>query len=395
MLIASDLWRISAREVWRRRRRYGGVALGLMLGTLGFVVILTMGRDVRNHIYRDLDLLGGATMVKARLALENGRDTGEAFSAATMAELRAIPGVLAVSAAAISGRPVRLRSGDEPQVAVALGVDQYFWEANSFTPVAGAFFGEGEVERRERICVLGAALARRLYGDRPAVGEWLRIERDLYQVRGLLEGAGVGDRNEFVFLPLTTAQDRLAGLSPIDRLYVRCAALPDVERVAEAIPPAVARHQPDAPLQVEVARVQLRYVRRLLGWMEAFIFVAVGTTLGLGSLGIWNGMLAAVRARTREIGLKKAMGAEDLDIRAQFLTEALCLSLGAAVAGGLGARLALAGISRSLHSPVPEWLYLGYLLLSLLLSLLLGLVAGYWPARQASRMDAVSAMRDE
>ena len=176
---------------------------------------------------------------------------------------------------------------------------------------------------------------------------------------------------------------------------MRCATLPDVERVAEAIPPAVARHQPDAPLQVGVARVQLRYVRRLLGWMEAFIFVAVGTTLGLGSLGIWNGMLAAVRARTREIGLKKAMGAEDLDIRAQFLTEALCLSLGAAVAGGLGARLALAGISRSLHSPVPEWLYLGYLLLSLLLSLLLGLVAGYWPARQASRMDAVSAMRDE
>ena len=395
MLIPSDLWRISAREVWRRRRRTGGVALGLMIGTLAFVVILTMGRDVRDHIYRDLDLLGGATMVKARLARDDGRSTGEAFSPATMAELRNIPGVLAVSAAAIGGRPVLLRSDDEPQAAVALGVDQYFWAANSFSPVAGALFGEGEVERRERICVLGAALARRLYGNRPAIGEWLRIDRDLYRIRGLMESAAGDDRNDFVFLPLTTAQDRLAGLSPIDRVYVRCALLPDVEAIAEAIPPAVARHQPGAPLQVEVARIQLRYVRRLLGWMEAFIFVAVATTLGLGSLGIWNGMLAAVRARTREIGLKKAMGAEDGDIRSQFLAEALCLSLGAAVAGGLGARLALAGISRSLNSPVPDWLYLGYLLLSLLLSLLLGLVAGYWPARQASRMDAVSAMRDE
>ena len=395
MLIPSDLWRISAREVWRRRRRTGGVALGLMLGTLGFVVILTMGRDVRDHVYRDLELRGGATMVKARLVPETGRSAAESFSAATLSELRRLPGVQAVSAAAISAGPLRLRLDDRIQTAVALGVDQYFWEANSFTPVAGEFFGAGEVARRERICVLGAALARRLFGDEPAVGAWLRIERDLYQVRGLMESAGADDRNDFVFLPLTTARDRLAGLPPIDRLYVRCAALPDVESVAAAIPPAVARHQAGAALQVDVPWVQLRYVRRLLGWMEAFIFVAVGTTLGLGSLGIWNGMHSAVRARTREIGLKKAMGAEADDIRAQFLAEALCLSVGAAVAGGLGARLALAGISRSLHSPVSEWLYLSCMALSVVLSLLLGLVAGYWPARHASRMDAVSAMRDE
>lgn len=395
MLTPSDLWRISAREVWRRRRRYGGVATGLMLGTLGFVVILTMGRDVRTHIHRDLDLLGGATMVKARIETDEGRGTGESFSESTLAELRNIPGVLTVSAAAISQTPVRVQHGEETQTATALGVDGNFWAANSFAPVAGSFFGADDVRRRERVCVLGAELARRIFGDAPAAGEWLRIERDRYRVLGVLEGAGVGDRNEFVFLPLTTARDRLAGRPPIDRLYVRCASLPDVEVVEEAIPPAVHRHQNGLPLRVDVARVQLRYVRRLLGWMETFIFVAIGTTLGLGSLGIWNGMLSAVRARTREIGLKKAMGAEDADIRAQFLTEALCLSMGAAVLGGAGSRLALAGISRTLGNPVPEWLFLAYLLLSLLLSLVLGLAAGYWPARHASRMDAVSAMRDE
>ena len=395
MLIPSDLWRISAREVWRRRRRTGGIALGLMLGTLGFVVILTMGRDVRDHIYRDLDLLGGATLVKTRVAPEHDRPSTESFSPATLAELRRLPGVRAVSAAALADRPLRLRLDDLVLSAPALGVDQHFWDANSFSPVAGRFFGAPEVQRRERICVLGASLAQRLFGDRPAVGAWLRIERDLYQVRGLMESAGGDDRNEFVFLPLTTALDRMPGRPPIDRLYVRCAALPDVEAVALAVPDAIARHQPDLPLRMDVPWVQLRYVRRLLGWMEAFILVAVATTLGLGSLGIWNGMHSAVRARTREIGLKKAMGAEARDIHAQFLAEALCLSVGAALAGGLGARLALAGISRALLSPVPDWLYLGFLLLSLLLSLLLGLVAGYWPARHASRMDAVSAMRDE
>lgn len=394
-MTAADLWRVSAREVWRRRRRYAGVALGLMLGTLGFVVILTMGRDVRDHIYRDLDLLGGATMVKVRLAPDSGRGAGESATDGTLAELRALRGVGAVSAAAIGRQPVRLWFEDRAQAATALAVDHYFWAANSFTPVAGSFFTADQVRRRERVCVLGSALARRLYGSRPAVGSWLGIERDLYRVDGVLEGPGVGDREEFLFIPLTTAQDRLAGLSPVNRLYVRCAALPDVEAVAGAIPAAVGRRQPSAPVQVDVAWVQLRYVRRLLGWIETFIVVAIVTTLGLGSLGIWNGMLSAVRARTREIGLKKAMGAEDGDIRAQFLTEALCLSCGAAVLGALGARLALAGVSRALQSPVPEWLFLACVVLSLVLSLLLGLVAGYWPARQASRMDAVSAMRDE
>lgn len=395
MLIPSDLWRISAREVWRRRRRTGGVALGLMIGTLAFVVILTMGRDVRDHIYRDLDLLGGATLVKARVAPENDRPPTDSFSPASLSELRRLPGVRAVSAAALADRPLRLRLDDLVLSAPTLGVDQHFWDANSFSPVAGRFFGAPEVERRARVCVLGSSLARRLFGDRPAIGAWLRIERDLYQVQGLMESAGGDDRNEFVFLPLTTARDRMPGRPPIDRLYVRCASLPDVEAVADALPAAIARHQPDLPLRIDVPWVQLRYVRRLLGWMEAFIFVAIGTTLALGSLGIWNGMHSAVRARTREIGLKKAMGAEAVDIHAQFLAEALCLSVGAALAGGLGARLALAGVSRALLSPVPEWLYLGFLLLSLLLSLLLGLVAGYWPARHASRMDPVSAMRDE
>jgi len=395
MLKTADLWRIGAREVWRRRHRYGGVALGLALGTLGFVVILSMGREVRNHIHRDLDLLGGATMVKLRLVPDDGMGEGESVSPTTLAELRALPGVQAVSTAAIGAQPVRLHLDGETQRAVALGVDSYFWEANSFQPVAGSFFGAETVSNRERVCVLGAALARRLSGDRSAIGKWVRIERDLYQVRGLLEGAGVGDRDEFVFLPLTTARDRLAGFSPINRLYVRCAALPDVEAVVDAIPSAVGRHQPGAPLQVDVPWVQLRYVRRLLGWMETFIFLAIGMTLALGSLGIWNGMLSAVRARTREIGLKKAMGAEDRDIHAQFLVEALCLSVGAAVVGVVGARVVLIGMGRVLHSPVSEGLFLICTLLSLLLSLLLGLVAGYWPARQASRMDAVSAMRDE
>ncbi|MGD9781059.1 MAG: ABC transporter permease [Kiritimatiellia bacterium] len=395
MLAAADLWRISAREVWRRHRRYGGVALGLMLGTLGFVVILTMGREVRAHIHRDLDLLGGATMIKVRLVPDDGSVERESVSPPTLRELRNLPGVQAVSAAAISWAPVRLQWEDQAQTAVALGVDEFFWGANSFSPMAGSFFGETEVGNREKVCVLGAALARRLFGDRSPVGEWVRIGRDLYRIRGTLEGAGVGDRNEFVFLPLTTARDRIVGLSPVSRLYVRCATLPAVETVADAIPSAIRRHQARIPLQVDVARVQLRYVRRLLGWMETFIFLAVGTTLGLGSLGIWTGMLSAVRARTREIGLKKAMGAEDGDIHAQFLAEALCLSLGAAVAGIAGARISLIGLSRVLHSVVSEWLFLGCMLLSLLLSLILGLAAGYWPARQASRMDAVSAMRDE
>jgi putative ABC transport system permease protein len=133
----------------------------------------------------------------------------------------------------------------------------------------------------------------------------------------------------------------------------------------------------------------------LAWWIEFLIYLATTATFLLGGVGIWNVMMAAVTSRTREIGLKKAMGAEDRDILAQFLSEALCLSAGAALLGaGLG-RILMEIMSYMIGSRPPEELFFFGLALAFLFAVLIGVVAGLYPSIRASRMEVVTAIRYE
>jgi putative ABC transport system permease protein len=157
----------------------------------------------------------------------------------------------------------------------------------------------------------------------------------------------------------------------------------------------VAEHQPDRGLIVEAAWGPLKHVQRIVWWVELFVYLASAATLGLGGFGIYSGMLSTVRARTREIGLKKAMGAEDGDIMKQFLAESVSLGVAGGALGILAAWGGVALIVHLLHAGVPDRLFMIYGLGSIAFSLVLGAVAGYYPARQASRMEVVTAIRYE
>jgi putative ABC transport system permease protein len=136
-------------------------------------------------------------------------------------------------------------------------------------------------------------------------------------------------------------------------------------------------------------------VKKLAWWIEFFVYLAITATLVLGGVGIWNVMMAAVRSRTREIGLKKAMGAQDRDILAQFLSEALCLSLGAALVGVLLGWVIIQCLGLWIGSRPPDDLFLLCIALGLLFAIMLGVGAGLYPSIQASRMEVVSAIRYE
>jgi putative ABC transport system permease protein len=206
---------------------------------------------------------------------------------------------------------------------------------------------------------------------------------------------GVSERTSWAFLPLTTAQDRVARLGYPDIMYLRCRTWDQVEEVATAIPGVIRARQNADGLKTDVAWERLKKVKRTFWWIQFFVYIAIVATLILGGFGIWNIMMVGVRARTREIGLKKAMGAEDSDILSQFLTEALCLSLSSALIGIALGRLAVVILSAKLDSHPIEELFLACAGLSLLFALVLGVVAGLIPSIQASRMEVVSAVQYE
>ena len=395
MLEFRDLLRISFRQVLRQRARYLGVVLTVMFGTAGLVVVTTLGDDVKTRVNRDLDLLGGVTLIKVYYASEESTLPPTAFQAETLEKLRALPGVAGLSALAMKVVPARAILGRQWSLFTLVGVDAQFWAVNSSLATAGRLLTAEEVTGRRQVCVLGERLAEELYGRRDVVGERIPIDGDLYEIVGLLGGANAGDRDRWAFIPVTTAQDRIHPLIPPNRLYLRCSSLEAVEAVAAAVRECIAGSQDPAGLQVEVAHARLQQVRRTGWWIEVFVYVAVLATLALGGFGIWTIMMSAVRARTREIGVKKAMGAADRDILAQFLAESATLSLVGGVAGGLFGRAVIGGLCRLMGTPVPASLAWLTVATGLVVTFALGLGAGFYPAFRASRMDVVTAIRYE
>lgn len=386
-----DLLRISLRQVYRHRRRYWGVILAIALGVAGFTTIITIGRDVKKNFNQDLELIGSANLIRLFWDLRPGESPAW-FRPETVAALRQVPQVAAVSEYTL--RPAVVAAGDQRLELSVWAVDQYFWQLRQYQPSLGSLFGPDSVAARKRECVLGAGLARKLFGDRNPVGQTVEIDGDLYQVVGVIRLDDYSVSHS-LFLPLSTARDRLKREVRPDRLLVRCVTWDDVEEVAAAIPPVVAATQAATGLNVWVVWEALHRVRRVAWWIEFFFYLASGVTLLLGGVGIWNVMSAAVQSRTREIGLKKAMGAEDRDILAQFLTEALVLSVGAALLGLAAGRVLVALASSWLGQRPQEELFIGCLGLSLAVAFAMGLGAGLYPSLKASRMEVVAATRYE
>jgi putative ABC transport system permease protein len=388
----SDLLSVSARQVFRQRRRYWGVVLAITLGTAGLITIFTLGQDVKRNINKDLDLIGGVTVVRSFFDNQLAT-TPQWFRPQTLSALRSLHGVACVTCLAFN--QTRVYKTEKWYDFAVVGVDEYFWKVSNLWPLEGRLFGPQALKDREKVCILGPDLAQRLFPQGQAVGKILKLENDLYQVIGILGGMHDHDMASKAYFPLTTMQERFRHPVLPDRVFVRCQTWDDVEPVAAKIPAIVAAHQPAEALKVEMAGEALQHVRKVAWWVEFFVYLSLSATLLLGGVGICNIMTAAVRARTREIGLKKAFGAEDRDILVQFLLESLWISLGAAFLGGILGRILIGILSRFIDQHVSEDLFLYYFGISFLFAIFLGVSAGLYPSLQASRMEVAAATRYE
>ena len=384
--------RVSLRQVMRHRRRYIGVVLAIALGVAGFLNIVTMSREVKSNFNENLDLIGGVTIL--RVYFDNQRSyRPQWFRSQTVAALKRLDGVKELSLTSFKYGQTNFQG--EHYTFSTIAVDEGFWQVRNFWPLTGRLFGPDSVAGHKREVVLGAELAKKIFGSTNIQDRELEINKEIYRISGVLGGVTDSALASAAFLPLTTAEDRFPGRLLADRLYVRCNTWDDVGPVAAAIAGVVKSYQSPEELHVEVGWEALKRVQLLAWWIEFLIYLATSATFLLGGVGIWNVMMAAVSSRTREIGLKKAMGAEDRDILAQFLAEALCLSLGAALLGaGLG-RIMMEILSHVIGSRPPEDLFLFGVTLAILFAVVIGVGAGLYPSIRASRMEVVSAIRYE
>ncbi|CAM2060111.1 putative ABC transport system permease protein [Desulfovibrionales bacterium] len=397
MFITNDLLCISVRQVFRQRRRYFWVLLSIALSTAGFIIIFALGQDVKFNLNNDLSFIGLATIINISISDDQGDEKDlikedNRFKEESLEALRLMPGVLSVTMLVKGSGFTNWGAGvvDYP----LFGVDEYFWDIMGLRAMTGTFFSTIEMRDRAKVCVLGEKLARILFGTVDVVDRLLPIYEDIYRIVGVLQTGTITEQSDYCFVPYYTFQSRIQYLPP-KQIYVRCNTWDDVESVTSRVLGVIGRQQSTADVFAQPPMDQLIYVRRIYWLVELFVYLSVIATMGLGGFGIWNGMMSAVDARTREIGLKKAMGAEDQDIMIQFLTESICLSLAAAL---LGILLGYAGIEVTAHflrTQPSRALFFVYSGLSLGFSLFLGAGAGFYPSVRASRMEVVNALRYE
>lgn len=394
---AADLFRISSRQVLRQYRKNLGVIVTIILGSAGLIVMITMGRSVEQNISNDLELIGNATRLTAVLKTDYSTPIQidiDTFFQKSINSVKAISGVTDV------GSIVRRKNSTVTYLNTSssfelIGVDDAFWKVHGSSAVSGVLFTEADLTAHRSVCVLGQRTAQELFKDADPINKFITIDNSFFQVIGVLDAISMPDKARHVFLPLTTARDRLSGVTPIVKLYIRCTSWDDVDRVLTEIPKVIKPHQPRAEVQVFYPKEILARVKAISFGVKIFVQLALVATFILGGIGIWNIMMMAVRARTREIGLKKAIGAEDHDILFQFLAESLMLSISASCIGFL---LGWGGVSFAgtiLQNDPPKDLFWLSTAISFSFSLFLGIAAGLAPAIKASKMEVVSALRYE
>lgn len=281
-----------------------------------------------------------------------------------------------------------------------VGTGPEFLQVRGWEVEQGRFFLEGEVKGQAKICVIGQTAKDNLFpnGEDP-VGQSIRIGKLPFLIVGVLEkkGAGMwGDQDDLIVAPYTTVMRKIMGRDRIQRLMV--SAQEGKAELAEAEITALLRQRmkiigsDDSPFQIRKQDDIVKMQTQQAGILTVLLAVAASISLVVGGIGISNIMLVSVTERTREIGVRRALGATQKNILWQFLTEAIVL---ASLGGVIGVALAFAAISLLQRFQVPAATETWAVLLGLGFSGVVGIAAGFLPALKAARLDVIDALRYE
>ena len=309
---------------------------------------------------------------------------------------------LVVATAPQFSSPAQIKYREKNTVATVLGATPAYATINTYEVVEGEFIAETDVRGRTMVCVLGFKVADELFGARPAVGKNVKINGKTLSVIGVMEqkGAlGLMDVDSQVIVPLSTAMGRLFGSRYLTMLVVHCVSakrLPTcVERVKRTLRAA---HRIKAGAADDFQVYTQERMKETFGQFAAIFAVVLysiaGISLAVGGIGIMNIMLVSVTERTREIGVRIAVGARRFDILEQFLIEAGVISLLGGVLGvvcGWAMANFLGEFTQVLETYTPP----SSIILALTMAIVVGTISGLYPAVRASRLDPIMALRFE
>lgn len=391
----SDLFPMCWNLVLRNRRRYKAVIAGIAFGTAGFILIQTLGDSVETRLNQNLELLGEATVMRADWDNHENDHPGK-FRMKDVTHLKTIPHVVAVAPVVTIPR-IEAYFRSTQWGAGLIGVDQSYWKTQTPQVKSGRLIGASDVVGRRLVCVLGQDVVTYLFNDADPVGRILTVGNLSFEVIGVLGGIQHTRVRAGVMIPISTAQNLFPGMYWIPEIFIRADDWKRVEWVRQQAIAALsdAHRGYEKGIRVVYFPERVRKVQTTVDIVKIFVYASLLVTFILGKVGLTNVMLAAVQDRTREIGLRKALGAKEELIMLQFLMESCLISL---LAGAVGVIAGIASVQlfkATMNLETSLSVMLMSVLLDLAVTLAIGVASGVVPSIRASRLDPVSAMRFE
>ncbi|GAC1457834.1 MAG: ABC transporter permease [Chamaesiphon sp.] len=402
---------MAVEALWSNKLRTSLTMLGVIIGIASVIAITSVGQGIQKSTEQQLQSLGtNIILVLAGAARSGGINQGTG-SATTLtwqdAQAVAKQAPAAVAVSAYLQRQVQIVYSGQNTLTAVLGTDLKYPDVKNIHPQEGQFFSQDDLNSANPVVVLGSKVRDDLFGSGPnPLGASIRIQGGTYKVIGVMESKGsVGnqDQDDRVYIPLTNMSTRIVGNNALagiaisgfwlettdaENLDAAQFQLTNLLRLRHNIYPP----QPDdfrISNQVDI----INTFSNVVGLFTVMVVAIAGISLVVGGIGIGNIMLVSVVERTREIGIRKAVGATDGAILSQFLAEAIVVSI---VGGGIGIGFGITiGFGAATIFKFPFVVSLWSVVAGFGLSLIVGLVAGVIPARNAAKLDPIAALRSD